>query len=161
MIVDLVRMELSHAFLNGDLSMSGPAIKDQQQRFPLMGALKGVEDEYDIHLYGVNDVVKPLTYRENGSVDVNADLTVVPRSAIGTGILEVLRRHRGQSMAGIVLLTDGRVNRGKFEAGGRGCQTSLSSFNHPAGLWEERCKGLRVSSTECSHLCICRRASGF
>lgn len=111
-IVDLVRMELSHAFLNGDLSMSGPAIKDQQQRFPLMGALKGVEDEYDIHLYGVNDVVKPLTYRENGSVDVNADLTVVPRSAIGTGILEVLRRHRGQSIAGIVLLTDGRVNRG-------------------------------------------------
>ncbi len=106
-VITLPRTWLTHVFLNGDRNEEVLELGDS-----VAGVLAGVQQDYKVHFYEVDESV----HRRGPSPERSVADTVIQSngtaSAIGTGIVDVLQRHRGKSVAGIVLLSDGRSNVG-------------------------------------------------
>ena len=103
--VSLPRIWLSKAFLGNSGSNSETAVDLPS------GALAGAEQEYDLHVYEIGESV-PQRRQNQSAADSLTDMQPAEGSALGRGVVEVLQRHRGKSVAAIVYLTDGRSNIG-------------------------------------------------
>jgi hypothetical protein len=103
--VSLPRIWLAKAFLGNSGSNSETAVDLPS------GALAGAEQEYDLHVYEIGESV-PQRRQNQSAADSLTDMQPAEGSALGRGVVEVLQRHRGKSVAAIVYLTDGRSNIG-------------------------------------------------
>ena len=103
--ISLPRIWLSKAFL-GNSGSDSESVADL-----LPGVLAGTEQEYDIHVYEIGESV-PQRLQNKSTAGSLRDPEPSDGSALGRGVVEVLQRHRGKSVAAIVYLTDGRSNTG-------------------------------------------------
>ena len=103
--ISLPRIWLSKAFLGN----SGSDSESVANLLP--GVLAGAEQEYDIYVYEIGESV-PQRLQNKSTAGSLRDPEPSDGSALGRGVVEVLQRHRGKSVAAIVYLTDGRSNTG-------------------------------------------------
>lgn len=105
--VALPRHWLTNVFLDADgaQNLEGPGSSS-------FGMLEDAKQEYELHVYEIDEFVRQrkqlIEKNERGEAKGNGRLG----SALGKGIVEVLQKHQGKSVAAIVLLTDGRSNIG-------------------------------------------------
>ena len=110
--VGLDRSMLAKAFVTGGEGVLTP--EELASGYKLRGVLKGIESDYDVQMYEFNTNVKRIAFHDQRGYQPGFDNHIItgPGSAIGDAIAEVLKIHRGQSIAGIVLLSDGLSNKG-------------------------------------------------